>query len=135
MSDYVHKKVVRLPFPDEIMSTCNAEEVCDCEGYLKEKLGDLWNIRGKNSFELEFTDKRCYIDWVYYHTYGEESGDWGKARILTENELNVIKPYFDKLEVNYKDEDLRVVDYCYYNCCECTDYYDIDGDDAHLFIK
>jgi hypothetical protein len=134
MSDYVHKKVVRLPFPKEILEKCDADNPWDCEVYLKEKLGDLWDNRNKNSFELEMTDKSEYIDWVYYHTYGEESGDWGNVRLLSEKELEVIKPYFDKLEVSYKDSDLRVVDYCYYNCSECSDYYDINVDDSNLFI-
>lgn len=136
MSDYVHNKVVRLPFPKEIMSKCNSDDVYDCESYLKELLGELWGQRKKNGFQLECTDKSFYIDWVYYSTYGEESGDFGFARMLTQNELNVIKPYFDKLEIDYKDDDLRVVDYCYYNCCDATDYYDVkNSDDAHLFLN
>ena len=85
---------------------------------------------------MECTDKGYYIDWVYYSTYGEESGDFGFARTLTQKELDVIKPYFDKLCVIYKDEDLRVVNYCYYNCCEAPDYYNVEnGDDAHLFLN
>jgi len=133
MSDYVHKKVIRLPFPKEILERCNTKDPYDCEKYLKEKLGDLWDTH--KGFDLELTDKSEYIDWVYYHTYGEESGDWGNVRLLSEKELEVIKPYFDKLEVSYKDSDLRLVDYCYYNCTECTDYYDINNDESILFIN
>ena len=135
MSDYVHKKVVRLPFPKEIISKCNADEPYDCEKYLKELLGELWG-RKKNKFQLECTDSNYYIDWVYYSTYGEESGDFGFVRMLTKNELNTIKPYFDKLGVSYKDTDLRRVEYCYYNCCDAPDYYDIENnDDSHLFLN
>ncbi len=77
-----------------------------------------------------------YIDWVYYSTYGEGSDDFGNVRMLTQRELNVIKPYFDKLGIDYKDEDLRLVDYCYYNCCEAPDYYDIKTiDDSELFVN
>lgn len=43
MSDYVHKKVVRLPFPKDIIKICNADDPYDCQKYLKEKLGDLFN--------------------------------------------------------------------------------------------
>jgi hypothetical protein len=136
MSDYVHNKVVRLPFPKEIISKCNADDVYDCETYLKELLGELWNCRKKNHFSLTCTDNGYYIDWVYYSTYGEESGDFGFVRLLTQKELNIIKPYFDKLGVVYKDEDLRVVNYCYYNCCEAPDYYNIENsDDADLFLN
>lgn len=130
MSDYVHNKVIRLPFPKEILERCETDDPWDCEDYLKEKLGDLFTYGGRDSkrFELEATDKAYYIDWVYYHTYGEQSGDWGSARLLTEAELEKIKPLFDKLEISYRDEDLRRVEYCYYNCCECQDYYDIVTD-------
>lgn len=134
MSDYVHNKVVRLPFPKEILSKCDADDAWDCEPYLQNLLGSLWNTSGKG-FKIQITDDKTYIDWVYYSSYGEESGDYGFARMLTQKELDVIKPYFNKLGVDYKDEDLRVVDYCYYNCCEPTDYYRVDEiDDSNLFI-
>lgn len=135
MSDYVHEKVVRLPFPKEILEKCETNDAWDCETYLKEKLGELWDVRSKNSFKLNFSDSAEYIDWVYYSTYGEESGDWGHVRLLTEKELDVIKPYFDRLEVSYEDEDLRLVDYCYYNSCEPSDHYELSGDDSNLFIN
>lgn len=132
MSDYVYKKVVRLPFPKEIKEKCNTNDVWDCEPYLKELLGELWDNRKKNYFSLECTDNGYYIDWVYYSTYGEKSGDFGFVRLPTQNELDVIKPYFNKLGVTYKDEDLRVVNYCYYNCCEAPDYYNIENSDDVL---
>ena len=136
MSDYVHKKVVRLLFPKEIKEKCNTNNVWDCEPYLKELLGELFDDQKKPHFSLECTENGYYIDWVYYSTYGEESGSFGFARLLTKKELNVIKPYFDKLFVDYKDKDLRVVNYCYYNCCDAPDYYDIqNSDDAHLFLN
>ena len=137
MSDYVHKKVVRLPFPKKILEKYNTKSPYDCEEQVEELLGDLMKQGNKNGFELEATDKGYYLDWVYYYTYGESSGDFGNSRLLTKKELEVITPYFDKLKVFYKDEDLRVVEYCYYNCSECTDYYDIvteDTDHANLFI-
>lgn len=137
MSDYKHNKVVRLPLPKEIIDKCNVDDVGDYESYLKELLGELWDRRKKTGFKLEYTDKGCYyIDWVYYSTYGEESGEFGFVRLLTQKELDVIKPYFDKLGVDYKNEDLRVVNYCYYNCCDTPDFYDIENiDDSYLFLN
>ncbi len=137
MSDYVHRKAVRVPFPKEILEKCNTKDPYDCENYLKEILAELWNCQ-KNThvFELGYSDIAYYIDWVYYYTYGETSGDFGTARYLTDNELNTIKPYFDKLNINYKNEDLRVVEYCYYNCCDPPDYYEVvHQDDSGLFIE
>lgn len=136
MSDYKREKVVRLPFPKEILNKCNSKDPRDCENYLKEKLGKFWENRVNNSFKLGYTDTSFYIDWLYHSTYGEESGEWGNVRLLTEKELEVIKPYFDKLEVSYEDKDLRLVDYCYYNCSEPNDHYHLnDNDDSNLFIN
>jgi len=138
MSDYKHNKVVRLPFPKEILEKCNTSDAYECELYLRELLGELWDNNDKNSFKLDCSDKRAYIDWVYYSTYGEESGDWGNARLLTQKELDTIKPFFNKIGIPYGDTDLRVVDFCYYNACEPPDYYDIvneDTDHSGLFIN
>lgn len=135
MSDYVHNKVVRLPFPKELLQKLDTDDVWDCEKYLEELDSELWNRKNKKHFEIECTDECYYIDWVYYHTYGDESGDWGNVRLLTEKELATIKPYFDKLSINYKDEDLRLVDYCYYNCSEAPDYYKIKDDESDAFLN
>jgi len=134
MSDYKHEKVIRLPFPKKILEICNTSDVDECDEYLKNKLGEFWEHNDNNSFKLGYTDKAYYIDWLYYETYGEESGDWGNVRLLTDKELEVITPYFNKLGVVYEDNDLRVVDYCYYNCSEPNDYYKINGDDSKILI-
>jgi len=135
MSDYVHNKVIRLPFPSEVINKAGANDVHDCERYLKDLLGDLWD-KGNNSFEIGFSESAYYIDWVYYSTYGENSNDFGNVRMLTKKELKEIKPYFNKLEINYKDEDLRHVDYCYYNCCEPPDYYTLENkDESEVFTS
>lgn len=136
MSDYVHNKSIRLPFPKEILEKCNTEDPWECESYLKELLGDLWESRKSNSFTLELTNKAFYIDWRYHSTYGDESGEWYRARQLTQLELETIRPYFDKLGVKYNDNDLRAVDYCYYNSCEPMDCYEIESlDDSKLLIN
>ena len=110
MSDYVHEKVVRLPFPKELIEKYNVEDTWDCEIYLKEKVGDLWDIRDKNSVKRGDSDAGYYIDGCYDHTYGDESGDYGSARLLTNKEIQVITPYFKNLGVTYEIKDLRVVD-------------------------
>jgi hypothetical protein len=136
MSDYVHKKVVRLPFPDEILDICNTDDPYDCESYLRDILGDLFSSnKDIYTFEIESTDESCYLDWVYYYTYGDESGDWGNVSLLNNRELEKIKPLFKNLPINFKDSDLRKVDYCYYNCCECEDYYEINTEDHSNFFR
>jgi hypothetical protein len=134
MSDYKHEKLVRFPFPKDMIKGLNFEDIWDFEPYLRDKLGDLYDNENKNSFRLECIGDSWYIDWLYYSTYGEQSGDWGSVRLLTQKELDVIVPYFNKLEVVFRDEDLRVVEYCYYNGAEPDDHYNLDLDDSNLFI-
>lgn len=125
MSDYVHRKAVRLPFnPDW----------GDPEEFENTMPSDL--VDTKNGFSVGYTKLNCYIDWNYFYSYGENSGDFGYSRKLTNKELKVIKPYFDKLGIGYNKEDFRLVDYCYYNCSDPSDCYELtDKDQSHLLIK
>ena len=132
MSDYVHKKVVRYPLQG-LMDKLNTKDPDDCEEYLKEKLGSLYSR--ECGFEIEITDKNSYLDFVYYNTYGESSGDFGNVRLATESEYNTLLPYLKlvfQCEI-YKSR-LRVVEYSYYNCCECTDYYELPSRNDDTFI-
>ena len=134
MSDYVHKKVIRYPLQG-LMNRLNVEDPDDCEEELKDKLGSLY--RNKYGFEIEGTDKNWYLDFVYYDTYGESSGDFGNVRLVTDNEYNLLYPYLEKVfQDTVPKHKLRAVEYSYYNCCECTDYYELpENNDDSLIIK
>jgi len=133
MSDYVHKKVIRYPL-DDIMNRLQVDYPDDCESHLKEEFGGLY---GKEyGFNIEVTDENYYLDFVYYNTYGESSGDFGNVRGVTINEFNLISPYISRIIVDVWKYKMRAVEYCYYNCCECTDYYELsENDDDSLEIK
>lgn len=142
MCDYVHKKVIRLPFPKEILELCNTEDGYECEKYLRDKLNDLF--KDMYGFSIEYTRNKnnnkyiYYIDWCYYYTYGQEEVDFGSSRLLTETELKIIKPYFNKIGCKYSDSDLRRVEYCYHTCWETPDYYaiaDINNDDSKILLR
>ncbi len=136
MSDYVRKKVIRLPYQKSIIDTFEDKHDGDeYERFIESKVGDLFKSWGKKQdkyFEVEFTDNGIYIDWVYFSTYGEDSGDYGIINMLTDNEFNQIKAHFDLLQIEYTRDQLRKIDYSYYNGCECTDYYDIKKEDEIL---
>lgn len=126
MSDYRRSKVVRLKatldelgisdiwdienkFPDLFSSECYTE-------YKKSK---------KPYFEIAPTEQP-FIDFVIFHSYGEECDDWGRTRELTKNELAKYIPIFQQILPTVKAEQLRYVDYCFYDCCEAPDYFDED---------
>jgi len=137
MSDYVHNKVVRMKFPQSILSKCKTDDAFDCYTYLKEKLGDLFD-KGIGSFQIQWGEATPYLDYVIYHTYGEESGDWGIIRMLSDKEYTLISIKILKLGELVLKSDLRYVDYCYYNCSEAPDYFDLpnnDESDLVTFMK
>ncbi len=129
MSDYVYYKVIRLPFPKQILDRCETEDPWDCEDYLKENLKDLYDdSKGIHVFQITGTSEANYLDWVYEYSYGEESGAYGYVNLLTQEETYFMRRLlFENLPNIYFDEDdFRKVEYCYYNCCEPPDYYDLD---------
>lgn len=114
MSDYVKAKVIRLPFPESLMKKLNVDSIWECEDYLDEK----------QRFEIGCTDKAYYIDYIVEYQCGCCDGEYGYAFYLDEKDKEKYCPLFDKLDIEYNPDDLRKVVYCYYNSCECPDYYD-----------
>ena len=125
MSDYVKKKVIRLPFPKSLIEKLGVDDCWECEEYLREKFGnDMWdNFRqGKDYFSIECTDKNDYLDYIVGKYY--EDGEYGFAWYLNEEDIKKYKPLFDKGEFEYDVKDLRKVCYCYYNGTDAPDYYE-----------
>lgn len=87
-------------------------------------MGELWyDYQTKKGFTIECTDKSYYLDYVLEKQYGVD-GEYGYVFLLDDNDKQKYCPLFDKLGIEYNPDDLRKVVYCYYNGCECTDYYD-----------
>ena len=139
MSDYVHNKQVVYPI--------DKKEPYLMERYissLKDRYGDwadVWDIemveelaelfsptRTKDKFEIEgFCDYKTgninyYLAYTLYSDYGEESGDFGRSRFLTPTEQAKYKKIFEQI-MPINETKLKYLDYCWYNCCECEDYY------------
>ena len=138
MENYTYKKVIRIPFPNEILEKCNTTEPRDCEGYLKELLGEYYS-QERNKFYFEITETssgQAYLDWVYYRINNISGEKCGCATRLNEKEFKVIKPLFDKLKIRYVKEDLRKVEYTHESdsLLEPDDYYLIT-DDSKILIS
>lgn len=108
MSDYVRNKAVMYPIKDTDLFDKLDEEIE--EPFFLEVFDDNTNLN-------------YYLCYGLYHTYGEESGDFGRSRVLTEAEQekygNLFSDYLNDIDTKL----FKYVDYCYYNCCECIDYY------------
>lgn len=134
MSDYVHKKAIRLPITEPLIRKFGFNDMEDFieqfDQLVNEKCPELYHCGDRIPyFETEATDERSYIDLVLYYSYGEECGDWEKASYLSDKEKDFFASYFDKLGIAFEPDDLRKVDYCWYNCSEPPDCYNVDDDD------
>lgn len=133
MSDYEHKKAIRLPITEPLIRKIGFDDIEDFieqfDELVNEKCPELYHCGDKIPFfETEVTDERSYIDLVLYCSYGEECGDWEKASYLSDKEKDFFASYFDKLGIAFETDDLRKVDYCWYNCSEPPDCYNVDDD-------
>lgn len=128
MSDYSRSKVVRLK---ATLEELGVSDIWDIENKFQDLFSSECYTEYKKSkkpyFEIAPTEEP-FIDLVLFHSYGEECNDWGRTRELTEKELEKYIPIFQQILPTVKKEQLRYVDYCFYNCSEAPDYFDEQDD-------
>jgi hypothetical protein len=142
MSTYVKEKVLRLPLEGFQLEDfkklitekleplgITAEDVDDDFLWAMEKaFPDLCGDGDNGKFQLSSTYPRKFIDFVLDHEY-DCDGEYGKVRELYPSEKTKYLPIFQKLLPGLDSlDDVRLVEYCYYNGCEAPDYYDLKDD-------
>lgn len=58
----------------------------------------------------------------------DDDGEVGRARMPSVREIRSVYPKFQRFYRPDEMDQLRVVEYCYYNSCEPGDYYDPSND-------
>lgn len=131
MSDYVRTKGIVYPINeiaynelDDLLSTSFKDQYA------------FWSDNGKG-FTTDVFDSdeiRYYLIYQLFHSYGEENGDFGSKRQLTEKETEYwsekFMPILSRVGIEINPEDLRYMDWCYYNACESYDFYVKDALDV-----
>lgn len=122
MSDYVRNKQVLYPVTKELLGKFNYNDVYDF--YEKFPAGSKFTTE---KF-IDYEGTKSYNEYLAYEldrTYGEENGDFGRARFLKPTEQEKYKKLFSGvIPEDLIDPSLfKYVDYCYYDCCEADDYY------------
>lgn len=102
MSEYCKRKVLRVP----------------CKKYGI----DPWEIE-TGRFEPSPTVTQ-YLDYSLKVDNCAESGEYGRTRALTEREKAKYEPIFREVIPNIDMNDVRLVEFCWYDCSEAPDYYD-----------
>lgn len=118
MSDYCEMKVIRMPANPEDFGV---SDIWD----LEKKYPELFKYQKTNYFSIAPTEKR-FIDYVLYDEYPSGAGDIGMARYLSDKEAEKFVPIFKQIKEDVTKDDLRFVHFCWYNCCEAPDYYEVE---------
>lgn len=118
MSEYCHRKAVRMKISEE--------EACKIFG-----VDDKWDIMDcleKTEFEVAPTNQ-FFIDYNLPFRNDAE-GDWGRTRELYYSEYMKYSAKFEKLLKDriVKPSELRLVEYCWYDCSEAPDYFTCHDD-------
>ncbi|MBR2502716.1 MAG: hypothetical protein IKB62_01180 [Oscillospiraceae bacterium] len=120
MSDYVKQKVLRVP----------AEKygfTGDDFWGLEFKRPELFSYGKEKKFQTAPTSEK-FIDYVLEYEYGAASTDYGKTRALTDREKEKYLPVFQQVIPDINMDDVRLVEFCWYNGYEAPDYYDDEYD-------
>lgn len=122
MSDYRYMRVIRCKVDLDKISVSSLWD-------LEDKFPDLFDINLPRYFEKAVVENKDYLDYVLESKIDDNGGDWGRSRYLTENEANKYLVLFSEIYPDVKRDDLRAVEFCWYDCNEAPLYYDVDEEE------
>ena len=121
MSDYVREKVLRIPL-ERLNLVFTEDEMDDLSWSIEKRFPDIFDYAEAGKFQLAPTYSQ-FVDYVLEHEYGAD-GEYGKTRALTDREKEKYRPVFQRINPDVNMDFVRLVEFCWYNCCEAPDYYD-----------
>ena len=119
MSDYCKEKVLRVPL-DKYGFTFAIDFEQDLEK--RDRLKYL-SYGGVNSFQIAPT-KRLFLDLLLDYDYEVNCGEYGRTRALYDSEKLKYAIPFNSMLPGINMDDVRLVEFCWYNCTEAPDYYE-----------
>lgn len=130
MSDYVRKKCVRFKIPQNII-----DELKNDNDWLVDLLLEKFQLKDSYDTENDFTindgydyDNRkedYFLDYQLEYEYGA-SGDFESVRLLTDTEFQKYSRMFAKYFNEIGRDELRLVEYCYYNGVDEPSVYEFE---------
>lgn len=92
---------------------------------LEDKFPELFDISQSNYFEKAPVEEENYLDYVLESKGSYNGGAWGKSRYLTDNEAVKYLALFSQIYPDVRKEDLRAVEFCWYDCSEAPLYFNV----------
>lgn len=128
MSDYVRAKVIRYPL-DDFYKKMKFDDMFELEDFFKRIDKTFGSYSSHlNTFTIKSTwngESHYYLDYFLNYGYGSDMGDYGISYELNEEQKEKWKDKFSKYLKNIDKDKFRLVEYCYYNGCDCPDYYEV----------
>ena len=128
MSTYVREKVLRIPY-DKTGLQHRFRDPDEASDYFEENFPNLFDYAKVGKFQFAPTDSQ-FIDFVLDYEY-DADGEYGKIRELYQSEYNKAARVFAQIMPEAEFSAIRLVEFCWYNCCEAPDYYDYEDDDFY----
>ena len=123
MSTYVREKVLRVPF-DKYAQFFKLEidDPDDMPWSVARKYPNLWGYGDIGMFQFSPTEE-LYVDYVLDYEY-DCDGEYGKVRELYPSEKAKYLPKFLDIFSHINMNDVKLVEFCWYNGCDAPDYYE-----------
>lgn len=125
MSTYVREKVLRIPFEKTNIQLTD-EEIDDIHCSLEARFPEFFEYGTKGKFQVAPTES-LFIDLVLECEW-DADGEYGRTRSLTEREKAKYFMTFQQICPHVNMDDVRLVEFCWYNCSEAPDYYNETND-------
>lgn len=123
MSDYVKVKALRVP----LAKYGYKEDPYKIESENEEAFNKSYGVNSKYFEVTGTTSDTYYLDYVL-HEDDDCLGEYYKSRELYESEKLKYEGTFKQLISNIDMNDVHLVEYCWYNCCEPDDCYSTTTD-------
>ena len=128
MSCYERHLVVRYKPSEKWIELCNNIMPEDEDGlpcFLQDKYPDVFlEGYGKPGKISIAPTSELFLDLLLECDTDCWSGEFYKSRKLTTIEHSMVTKIFNKMDINPSYYDLRLVDFCWYNCSEADDYFE-----------
>jgi hypothetical protein len=122
MSDYRYMRVIRCKMN---MDKIGVKSLWD----LEDKFPDLFDMSLPSYFTKAIVEEENYLDYVIKSEISYDGGNWGKTRYLTKKEADKYLTLFSQIYPDVRKEDLRAVEFCWYDCSEAPLYYDVNEEE------
>lgn len=127
MSCYCREKVLRIPV-DKINFRRLEENGIDKSAvglyYMVDDIySDIWDYATPGKFSWAPTEYYKFVDYVLDYDSDADDGSWGKTRSLKETEKEKYRSIFMQIDPDINMNDVRLVEFCWYNSTEAPDYY------------